>query len=82
MKQSYALTCGESDLARTIAQARESFSARHLGILIEAVIKGLRLFPIPYMIATGEWLAERVGFDSARAASGGPPSGDKAVRYL
>ncbi len=70
LKQSYALTCGRDDRARAIAQAEERFAARHLGILIGAVIKGLRRFPIPYMLATVEWLAERVGCDTARDGSG------------
>lgn len=80
MKQSYALACGRADRAGAIAQAGERFAAQHLRILIGAVIKGLRLFPIPYMIAAAEWLAERVDTDAARAASGDALSPDPAVR--
>lgn len=61
MKRSYALMCGETESALMIAEAEENFTARHLGILIDAVRRQLRRFPIPYIITAGEWLAERVG---------------------
>lgn len=69
MKRSFALTCGETESALMIAQAKEIFTARHVGILIDAILIRLRRFPIPYMIAVGEWLAERLGPRSARGTS-------------
>ncbi|GAB4135286.1 MAG: hypothetical protein Kow0040_20090 [Thermogutta sp.] len=74
MKQAYALASGEADRARDFAGAEKNFAGRHLGILSEAVMKDLRLFPIPYMIAAGEWLAEQVGPHMISESPSGTPS--------
>ncbi len=59
LKQAYALTGGETRQAGVLARAEQDFVTRHLGILVEAVLKRLQTYPIPYLTLAGNWLLGR-----------------------